>query len=473
MRCLIVAEGSHELGAGHQIRSAALYRSFQARDIPVHLCARDLKGSSHVWAWHGLDYSVADCASLEDFIAQVAATFKADLLIVDHYAVDMSWVQRLYPNLCVVLRDDQPQLRQVPQQLAVFNSGLGAAPKQYPQHTGLFGPAWHVLAPAIFQARWQPQHYILLSLGLSDTYDMIDTAIDYILDNYQVELRVICSEEQIIQLQDRGPRIVYHCNEDARGMAALLSGAKAAVLSASSIALEALHIGLPFVAIAFADNQADLAHNLQERGFAVYSAAEMNQAIDACMDLSAPVAASPFTANADLRIIQRLQLLQTLQHSELRLLRWSDACRIWEWANDPITRQQSFSEQTFIPWLAHLQWFETLLMDPMRWAFVYCEAGAAVAFVRIDVLGNDGVVGINVNPQSRGRGVGARALQALSVVCREQGQLHALIAEIQATNVASQKVFEKAGYYRHEPCIIYNQDAYRYRLNLQEGAACA
>ena len=472
MRCLIVAEGSHEIGAGHQIRSAALYRSFKARDIPVHLCARDLKGSSHVWAWHGLDYSVEDSPCLEDYIVEVAETFKADLLIVDHYAVDVSRVQQQCPDLCLILRDDQPQLRQVPQQVAVFNSGLGASPKQYYQYAGLYGPAWHVLAPAIFEARWQPQHYMLLSLGLSDTYDMIDAAIDYILDNYQVELRVICSEEQVIQLQDRGPRIVYHCNEDARGMAALLRGAKAAVLSASSIALEALHIGVPFVAIAFADNQTDLAHNLQARGIAVYSAAAMSQAIDVCMDTPASGAASPFTANADLRIIQRLQLLQAVQQSDLRLLRWSDACCIWEWANDPVTRQQSFSEQIFIPWLEHLQWFETLLMDPVRWAFVYCEAGSPVAFVRIDVVGYDGVVGINVSPQCRGRGVGARALQAVSAVCREQGQLHALIAEIQATNIASQKVFEKAGYYRHEPCIIYDQDAYRYRLDLQEDAAC-
>lgn len=472
MRCLIVAEGSHVIGAGHQIRSAALYRSFKARDIPVHLCARDLKGSSHVWAWHGLDYTVADADCLEDFIVACVESFRADLIIVDHYAVDMARLQQRCPELCLVLRDDQPQMRLGLSDVMIFNSGLGASPQQYYQHAGLFGPAWHVLAPPIFEARWQPQHYVLLSLGLSDTYDMIDAAIEYVLDNYQVELRVICSEEQVIQLQERGPRVVYHCNEDARGMAALLSGAKSALLSASSIALEALHIGVPFVAIEFADNQADLAQHLRQRGIAVHAAHEITQALDACMLELQSKAVSPFTANADLRIIQRLQLCQALRNSSLRLLRWSDACRIWEWANDPVTRQQSFSEQVFIPWLDHLQWFETLLMDPLRCAFMYCEDGQCLAFLRVDVIGEDGVVGINVSPHARGRGVGARALRALTAVCKTQGQLRCLIAEIQASNTASQKVFEKAMYYRHEPCIIYNQDAYRYRLDLQEDAAC-
>ena len=42
----------------------------------------------------------------------------------------------------------------------------------------------------------------------------------------------------------------------------------------------------------------------------------------------------------------------------------ADDCRmIWEWANDPLVRSQSFANDP-IPWESHVAWFKRALRDP-------------------------------------------------------------------------------------------------------------
>ena len=69
MRCLLLAEGSHEIGAGHQVRSATLAQALEQRGHQAFLCARNLPGSSHIWAWHGFNQCVDESKQLSDLLS--------------------------------------------------------------------------------------------------------------------------------------------------------------------------------------------------------------------------------------------------------------------------------------------------------------------------------------------------------------------------------------------------------------------
>lgn len=121
-----------------------------------------------------------------------------------------------------------------------------------------------------------------------------------------------------------------------------------------------------------------------------------------------------------------------------------DARRLWEWANDPDTRANSFNQGP-IPWEAHQAWFTRVLDDPDRHLLIgtITEAGAEVPFgmCRFDRQGDELEVSVNLAPSHRGRGLAP----ALLVVASDQ-VAGPKVARIKDTNIASKIAFERAGY---------------------------
>lgn len=144
----------------------------------------------------------------------------------------------------------------------------------------------------------------------------------------------------------------------------------------------------------------------------------------------------------------------------LRLGTKDDVDRVFEWANDPVTRQVSFNTEP-IAYDQHVAWFERQLTGERQNLFIIVaralddEAlpGEPLGVVRLDALQDlptACVVSINVAPQARGRGVGGRALAAATEAAIKLG-FDTIDAYIRPSNVASVRAFEKAGYKLSEP----------------------
>ena len=130
----------------------------------------------------------------------------------------------------------------------------------------------------------------------------------------------------------------------------------------------------------------------------------------------------------------------------LRPARADDAAWLFDWANDPATRAASF-DRAPIPWPDHVAWLAAVLAAPDRRLWIAEEAGVPVGQVRVD-RGPDGlgVVSIGLAPGARGRGLGRVALQmGIAAATRELGIRRAR-AVVMATNVASRRLFEGAGF---------------------------
>lgn len=118
---------------------------------------------------------------------------------------------------------------------------------------------------------------------------------------------------------------------------------------------------------------------------------------------------------------------------------------LWEWANDPETRAQSFNTDP-IPWHDHRAWFDRVLADESRFLVIGC-APDPVGVVRFDIEADDATISVTIAPGMRGGGLGVRLIRAATAWFHERHPLP-VTAWIRTTNTRSLRAFEQAGYER-------------------------
>ena len=131
----------------------------------------------------------------------------------------------------------------------------------------------------------------------------------------------------------------------------------------------------------------------------------------------------------------------------LRPARLEDCARIWEWRNDPETRQASFDAAP-IPLETHEAWFRASLGRVDRRLYVILAQGRECGSARLDFAGGEAEVSIHLAPEYRGRGVGPAALERLAETAFGELELGRLVARVKADNAASLAAFGRAGFTR-------------------------
>jgi len=152
----------------------------------------------------------------------------------------------------------------------------------------------------------------------------------------------------------------------------------------------------------------------------------------------------------------------------------ADVDQVFQWANDPVTREVSFNTAP-IPREAHVAWYTRQLATDGRNLFIAEEDGAPVGVVRLDRT--DGVrrcvISITIAPDARGRGVGTAALTAAASVAETLG-FTIIEAYVRPSNQASIRAFMRAGYRdagAAEAVLGENSHLFELDLSLVSGAA--
>lgn len=132
-----------------------------------------------------------------------------------------------------------------------------------------------------------------------------------------------------------------------------------------------------------------------------------------------------------------------------------DAELLWTWANDPEVRRHSFHREP-ISMAAHLQWYRAKLASPATRIWIVEENGTPVAQIRYDRTdASSAEIDYSVASAYRGRGLGTEAVcRTWALACCELklAQVEGLVF---ASNPASARVFEKAGF---EPAVHITRD---------------
>lgn len=129
----------------------------------------------------------------------------------------------------------------------------------------------------------------------------------------------------------------------------------------------------------------------------------------------------------------------------LRKAEESDAGLLLEWSNDPVTRQNSFSQDK-ITWENHIRWFKKKLEDKACLFYIAeDEAGNRFGTIRVDFDEDfkTGTISYSVAPGHRKKGVGTKLIGLCENALKDENISCTLAGAVKADNISSIRCFQK------------------------------
>ena len=142
--------------------------------------------------------------------------------------------------------------------------------------------------------------------------------------------------------------------------------------------------------------------------------------------------------------------------SYLRLAEKADMDLLFEWANDPSVRINSFSSEDIL-YEEHQKWFERLMKDQNCRQYIYMHQGMETGQIRLIACGESAEISYSICPKKRGQGHGNRILELICEQAkRDFPEIMKLEGKVKPENMASRKAFVKAGFW--EEYVAYRVD---------------
>jgi len=130
----------------------------------------------------------------------------------------------------------------------------------------------------------------------------------------------------------------------------------------------------------------------------------------------------------------------------LRNASYSDMDLLYEWANDPNTRLNSFSSE-IIPYDVHREWFKNKLESDSTRILIYHHGNENIGQVRIETKGTTAKLSVSISPSHRKKGYGYKLiLLTENLITREYEAIDCIMGEVKNENTASIKNMRKLKY---------------------------
>lgn len=416
---------------------------------------------------------------------------RPDWLIVDHYALDARWAQRLRPQVAkIAVLDDLADRTQDCDLL--LDPGIGRTPADYatllpaPAQL-LLGPQYALLRPE-FRAwrarslarRQQPQlKQLLITMGGVDRQNATGRVLDA-LDQCPLpvgtRITVVLGQTAPWRAQVVARATTLHhpteVRVDVHDMAQLMASADLAIGAAGSTSWERCCMGLPSLVCVLADNQQPVAAALAQAGAALslgrVADADWPARLRAAIaSLATPQAAAALSARAaaicDGNGARRAAAAICPPQYTLRAADAGDARRVWDWRYTDVPAE--YYASAHIPSLAeHQRWFAQALTNPARRLLMLCRNAEPVCHLRLDDTDTapaTAEVSICVAPDWRGLGVAGPALR-LAIRHGAVAGIRRFVAAVHRENGASIALFRKCGFTQtndQSPFLRFELDA--------------
>jgi UDP-2,4-diacetamido-2,4,6-trideoxy-beta-L-altropyranose hydrolase len=494
VRCLTLADELRRAGADvlflsrpHDMPVADRIRAsgFSVVELPS---ATGLTGTSdrEYSAWLGVPQEQDAEQSLH------ALGDAVDLLIVDHYGLDIVWESRL-ANACrsVLVIDDLANREHHADMLLDQNlrpDGAYAYASLVPDRCRvLSGPSYALIHDEYVRARrpWRECHRVsrlLVTLGGFDDLALVRVIVEGLSDVdtqlEAVDLVVADPGRARDQLSPLAASLPLQIHGPRPHLADLMAHADLAVGAGGGTTWERLCVGLPSVVTSRADNQRRGTRELAALGAVVdlgdaaaLSPADVRNAVDglAASDEQRRHMHELGQALVDGQGRRRVVAsLVPAAHPALTLREAAPEDRglVWMWANDRTVRDQSLNGMA-IPWDSHVAWFQHISDDLDACLLVLEADGLPVGQLRFDIDGSRATVNYSLDASVRGRGWGRRIIELGISWLRAQvaDRPFRLTAFVRVDNGASARVFEHLGFGR-EITTQGGQDVFRFTRTL-------
>jgi UDP-2,4-diacetamido-2,4,6-trideoxy-beta-L-altropyranose hydrolase len=353
----------------------------------------------------------------------------------------------------------------------VLNQNIHAAPDLYedkePNTTLLLGTRYALIRREFLA--WQtylreipPKAYrILISLGGGDPENVTQKVLRALNQVYlkPLEATVIVggANPHVKELSIEIKKIQHSVLllKDVSNMPELMARADVAITAGGSTCWETAFMGLPALMIILADNQRPSTEKLAALGIAVNlgwhaNASAAKIARDLTRLIKDPILRAELSQTGR-KLVDGYGAARVLMHLKnlrirLRPVSPGDASLLWDWTNDPVVRQSSFS-QDHIPWEKHLAWFQQKLHDPNCHFFIALDHNdRPVGQVRFEISDNEAEIHLSITKGTRGLKLSSILIDMATEKIYRVTNVSQINAFIKPNNVASIKAFSKAKY---------------------------
>lgn len=485
------------MGTGHVMRMIALAHAWQdCGGEAVFLCAEITPALEARLKEEGflLEKFEASPGSREDLEATCAAIafYGADSIPValDGYQFDADFQLGLKKAGCRLLVMDDFGHAGFYHADWVLNQNISGREEIYARrapHTRLLlGTKFALIRREFLKYRgWQRQFpetagKVLVTLGGSDPDNVTGKVIEA-LAPFDITVKVVVGgsnphvlklKQTIEKMKTQPAKIELVINPT--DMPGLMAWADLAVAAGGSTAWELAFMGLPSLFVILADNQVGIATELESAGFGVCIGRGVDFEKEEFQIASKQILENPIQRHsasiAGNDLVDGMGCHRTVSQLNrnisicLRPVSNSDIALLWEWANDPVTRKNSF-DTAEISWIEHSAWCQKKLSDADCRLLIAINGGTVpVGCVRFDCKAAEATISITVAPSARGKGYGAKIIQQACYCLFANSSIRQVHAYIKPDNIASVKVFEAAGFRYYANAVCKEQLGRHYTL---------
>ena len=480
MRCLTLAEAMRACGAhcffisrehsGHlldHIRATG----FEAVSLPPEESDYQPEPNEPAHAnWLGCDWRT-DVDQARSALEKI----QPDWLIVDHYAIDSRWETVLIPNYGKLMVIDDLADRTHYCDLLLDQNLVEGMEERYQDKVPdkcslLLGPEYALLQPIYAElhdhapCRQGPVKRILVFFGGTDQNNLTGRTLSAFLklDRQDIEVDVINAvnspyadsvREQVSSHNN------IHLHDSLPTLAPLMLKADLAIGAGGATSWERVCMGLPTLVITLAENQIPIADSLAQRGLVRWLGHH-----DKISDLNIHQSLSQFVENdiestwsvrclesVDGRGVNRICAVLTIDTATpIRVRRGGmrDEALLLEWANDPVTRSNSFTSEK-IDSNTHHKWFLNRInnADDCRLYITETMEGVPVGYVRFDRDSLEWEIHYALASVYRGRRLGRALLEASLIKFRSEHGKATIVGKVKCENRPSIRIFESLGFH--------------------------
>lgn len=491
-------DGSTQMGVGHIRRCLSLAEALVQEGADVHFVTRDhgLDLSEILGAFVDQTYILPSNSSVvaEDYSTWVGASMQQDAadtiqcigqmhcewVVVDHYGIDAEWHRAVKSKVgCKVAVIDDLANRQISADVIIDQNWHEDHAKKYAavnmNNTPILGGPKFAMLDSVYSrcARWVASESVMsigVFMGGGDAQDYSSLVLDAIeLSGFEgcVEIVTTSDNRNLERLRNQlNRKAKSSLLVDVPNLASFFAGHDLQIGAGGGATWERCSIGAPTIALAVADNQFQLLEPLSTLGV-VYGLLDrppnlrkIGHAIDEMMSSRSmregmSKKARQLVDGFGAKRVARELLGVEDSFVHVREATLDDANNMFIWRNHLSVRSVSRSTEP-ISYTQHEAWLRMSLELDSRLLLIGADLdGQEVGVTRFDAIDDTLVeVSIYLNPDRSGTGLGSKLLKAAEeYLARKWQTMTEIVAYTMPGNVRSERLFEKAGYYRTATCF--------------------
>ena len=498
-------DASQSIGTGHVARCKVLARSLKRRGCrPVFFC-RDHADSLHHQILHG-EFECVTLPRRQQSVSVIAPSpyaewlgcsqqqdasdclsglaelsdFHASYVVVDHYALDQAWEGCLLSALSrakLLVIDDLADRPHAGDWLVDTGRLHGWSDPAYAQLVDskcqmLLGPRYSLLSEDYGKAREciverTDLRRVLVFFGGVDLSNWCSLALKALshpqLEDLQVDVVLGAGAPHVQAIQQcvaKRPGWTLHVGLPT--LSKLVASADVALGAAGSHSWERASLGLPAIVVAVVENQVELLTALVGEGLVESPDVDKrSEIVDAFAQFLIGLRLDPeklrsmsvsAAAIIDCYGVSRVCSAMLGVNSPLRLrpaLSIDMGLYFW-WVNDPDVRRSSL-QTGLISFEKHCRWFQARLSSDNALMYVLVDSDdlpvGQIRFERSESERNQALVSFSLDRLARGHGIAGCLLSlGLDAMRHQWGQKMCVVAEVKTENLASVRVFLRAGF---------------------------